>query len=162
MAAIKLENLVVERDMPKGYVWAKVINCWTVDPSSSRYFPQNEETGQSSAYYTAILSAEGERMVERVVVFKGADADWAQAVLAGGNQSALVSAEGHIYIRESVDDEGNTCLYPSIRIKEGTLSYTTLEAHSPRIYPSVAPLSASAASGGSLVEFGSEGSLAPF
>lgn len=162
MAALKMQNLVAERDMPRGYVWAKVFNCWTVDPSASRYFPEDESRGMPSAYYTSIIASDGDRLVERDIVFRGADADWAQSTLAGGNQSALISAEGHVYVREAEDEEGNILSYPSIRVKDGCLSYTALEAHSPRIYPATASLSASAASDGSLVEFGSEGSLAPF
>lgn len=133
-----------------------------MDPSAARYFPEDGSREMSSAYYTSILVNDGNRLVERDIVFRGTDADWAQATLAGGNQSALISTEGHVYVRESEDDEGNACSYSSLRVKEGCLSYTALESHSPCIYPSVAHLSASAASDGSLVEFGSEGSLAPF
>ena len=51
--ALPLENCVVERNMPKGYTWAKVFQCWTGDPKSSRFFEENE---YPAAYFTWVFT----------------------------------------------------------------------------------------------------------
>ena len=38
-----LKNVCIERDMPAGYTWIKIRSCWTSEPGSGRFLPEQKK-----------------------------------------------------------------------------------------------------------------------
>ena len=118
-----LEGIIVERDMPKGYVWAKINRCWTVHPRSSRFFaPARTEFGDEipAAYFTAIVAYDPDAGYhEREVKFLGNEAEAMHFALSVGGCVALISAEGHISTKVSPGADGREQAHSIIMLKQG-------------------------------------------
>ena len=95
-----LVNAVVERDMPKGYTWVKVLKCWSGDPVGGRFFaPKTTEFGDEipAAYFTTIIVYDRDMgLHERDIKFIGDEAEALNFALSVANQIALISTEGHL------------------------------------------------------------------
>lgn len=121
--ALPLENCVVERNMPKGYTWAKVFQCWTGDPKSSRFFEENE---YPAAYFTWVFTYYPEEgWVERQIKFQGSDAVWAQLELSESAKQANISCEGHLHTRTFEGQDGPVVV-TTINVKQGSLRVHSL------------------------------------
>jgi len=134
--ALPLENCVIERTMPKGYVWAKFVQCWTADPAGARFFPPKEDSTSGevmpAAYFTAMLTYDRDQgWIEREVKLQGGDALWAQLELAEKQQIALLSCEGHL-VTKPFDYGGQQFVRTTAHIKQGSVSLHALQAQSGR------------------------------
>lgn len=118
-----LEGIIVERDMPKGYVWAKVNRCWTVHPRGGRFFaPVTSGVGDEipAAYFTAVVAYDPETgFHEREVKFLGDEAEAMNFALSVGNQVALISAEGHISTKIVDLPDGRQVARSVLMLKQG-------------------------------------------
>ena len=137
---LPLQNCVIERQMPKGYTWAKFVKCWTGDPADARFFEEKQDDVGNTfpcAYFTTLITyTRDEGFTSREVKFQGDDALWAQLELSERGQVALVSCEGHIYTRLIANPDGTSYVRSNVIIKRGTVSVHAYEAQT-------APLSAS-------------------
>ena len=119
-----LHDIVVERDMPRGYTWAKVIKCWTSDPQSARFFPpRTTDFGDDlpAAYFTAVLCYDQEAgWIERQIKFMGTEAESAVLALKEDNQIALISCQGHVSTQAIQTPDGKTVARSVIMVKTGS------------------------------------------
>lgn len=129
--AMPLKNCVIERQMPKGYTWAKFVQCWTGDPAGARFFEEKEDdVGNTfpAAYFTTIITYDRDSgWIERDIKLQGADAVWAQLELKERGQIALISCEGHIYVRSIEGEHGQAVIRSTVIIKQGTISLHAYE-----------------------------------
>ena len=118
------EGIVVERDMPKGYVWAKVCRCWTVDPASATFFPPRAtDFGDDvpAAYFTAVVAYDPELGYhERDIKFIGVEAEALYFALTISEQVALLSTQGHLHTREIENPDGTVSARTVVMVKPGT------------------------------------------
>ena len=138
--SLPLQNCVIERQMPKGYTWAKFVKCWTGDPSDARFFEEKQDDVGNTfpcAYFTTLITyTRDEGFTSREVKFQGDDALWAQLELSERGQVALVSCEGHVDTRGIDQPDGTQYVRSNVIIKRGTVSVHAYEVQT-------APLSAS-------------------
>ena len=124
--ALPLENCVIERQMPKGYTWAKFVQCWTGDPSGAKFFEErvNPATGETmpAAYFTQLITYDRDSgWLERDVKLQGDEAIWAVMELQEKGQIALLTCEGHVSTRSFDGYDGRPVVRSTVHIKQGTL-----------------------------------------
>lgn len=162
--ALPLENCVIERAMPKGYTWAKFVQCWTGDPSGAKFFEQKENpaTGETmpAAYFTQLITYDRDSgWVERDIKLQGDEAVWAMLELHEKSQIALLTCEGHVSTRSFDGYDGRSIVRSTVHIKQGTVRLHALQesASAPPLPP--VPLDAyeAAGEGSGLVEWPSAG-----
>lgn len=123
--ALALQNVVVERQTSKGYTWVKCLECWTVEPSSARFFPERNTSYDTmpAAYFTALLAYDPDSgWHERKVKFVGADAENLFHLLHEKGQIALVSCEGHLMTKSFTANDDSARVVTTIVIKQGTVT----------------------------------------
>ena len=119
-----LKNVCIERDMPAGYTWIKFRSCWTSEPGSGRFFPEqkNENSGNlmPAAYFCSLIvydPAAGYH--ERDVKFQGSEA----LAMERYNQRGVIvriDAEGHLVTKARQQADGYVAR-STVFIKQGTL-----------------------------------------
>lgn len=122
--ASALTNVVIERDMPRGYTWAKFRNCWTGDLREGRFMPPetNSRTGDMmpAAFFSTIIVYDRDSgFHERDVKFTGADAEYMAIHQCDGN-ILRIDAEGHVSTK-TIDTSNGTIVKSIVFIKEGTV-----------------------------------------
>ena len=130
-----LANVVIERDMPRGYTWAKFRNCWTGDLAEGRFMPpeRNARTGDimPAAFFCTIVVHDPERgFHERDVKFQGADAE-AMVMHQSDHNIVRLNADGHVSTRAIITPEG-TVARSIVFIKEGTVQVLEVCKQTPR------------------------------
>lgn len=148
--ALPLENCCIERQMPKGYTWAKFVQCWTGDPESGKFFEEsvNQATGETmpAAYFTVLRIYDRDQgWTERDVKLQGQDAVWAVMELQEKNQVALLTAEGHVATRSFEGYDGRIIVRSTTHIKQGTVRLHAIQASAsaqPLVHPSPSDLKA--------------------
>lgn len=119
-----LHNIIVERDMPKGYIWAKVVKCWTGDPRDARFFPpRSTDFGEElpAAYFTTVLHYDQESgWIERNIKFVESEAESAVLALKEDNQIACISCQGHLVTQSVPTPDGKTIARTIIMVKVGS------------------------------------------
>lgn len=133
--ASALRNIVIERDMPRGYIWAKFRDCWTTDLKEGRFLAEtlNSRTGEDmpAAFFTAIIVHDPVAgWQERDVKFVGVDAE-AMAMYQEESVIVRLNAEGHISTRSYNTAEGEVAR-STVFIKEGTVQVIETCSQSPR------------------------------
>jgi hypothetical protein len=127
-----LHDIVVERDMPKGYTWVKVVKCWTCDPKSARFFPPKvTEFGEElpAAYFTAVMAYDQERgWHERDIKFVGSEAESAALALKEDGQIALISCQGHLSTSVIDLPDGTKAVRSTVLVKVGSTIIHEMEA----------------------------------
>lgn len=131
--ALPLENCCIERQMPKGYTWAKFVQCWTGDPESGKFFEEsvNQATGETmpAAYFTQIITYDRDSgWIERDIKLQGSDAVWGVLELQEKGQIALVSCEGHVATRSFEGYDGRIIVRSTTHIKQGTMRLHAIQA----------------------------------
>ena len=123
--AMPLKNCVIERVMPKGYTWAKFIQCWTGDPAGAKFFEEKtDDVGNffPAAYFTTLITYDRDSgWIERDIKLQGSDAVWAMLELKERSQIALINCEGHIYTRV-VGEGTQSFVHSTVIIKQGTVA----------------------------------------
>lgn len=118
-----LEHVVIERDMPKGYTWAKIHRCWTVHPKGARFFaPRVSDFGDEvpAAYFTAVIAYDpAAGYHEREVKFVGDEAEALNFALSENGYVALICAEGHVSTSAVKLPDGRTVARSTILLKCG-------------------------------------------
>lgn len=130
--ALPLENCMIERTMPKGYTWAKFVQCWTGDPASGKFFEEkvNPATGETmpAAYFTVLITYDRDSgWIERDIKLQGQDAVWAVMELHEKGQIALLSCEGHIATRSFDGYDGRTIVRSTVHVKQGSVRLHALQ-----------------------------------
>lgn len=130
-----LKNVVIERDMPRGYTWAKFRNCWTGDLADGRFMPPelNMRTGHNmpAAFFCTIIVYDPvSGFIEREVKFIGADAENMVIQQHDGN-ILRINAEGHISTK-SIESPQGTIARSIVMIKEGSVEVLEVCRQSPR------------------------------
>ena len=162
--ALPLENCVIERAMPKGYTWAKFVQCWTGDPSGAKFFEEkvNPATGETmpAAYFTQLITYDRDSgWLERDIKLQGDEAVWAMLELHEKGQIALLTCEGHVATRSFDGYDGRPVVRSTVHIKQGTLRLHGLQESAsppPLVQPSPEPSDAPDGVSG-LVEWPSSG-----
>ena len=135
LGSAALENVVIERDMPKGYTWVKVRNCWTSDLSEGRFLPQKTDavSGEMlpAAFFGSVIAYDPTSGYhERAVKFQGHD-----AILIAQYQEARsivrLNIEGHLVTR-AYDGQRGQVVVSTIFCKEGSLQILEVCSQSPR------------------------------
>ena len=157
---LPLENCMIERTMPKGYIWAKFVQCWTGDPGSAKFFEEkvNPATGETmpAAYFTQIITYDRDSgWLERDIKLQGSDAVWGVLELQEKGQIALLSCEGHVATRSFEGYDGRPVVRSTVHIKQGTIRLHGLQesASSPSL-PEVPPPAFEASCGASELQEG--------
>jgi hypothetical protein len=129
----------MERQMPKGYTWAKFVKCWTGDPARARFFEEKQDdVGNTfpAAYFTTLITYDSDQgFTERDIKFQGNDAIWACLELQEASQIALVNCEGHVFTK-TFESDGQIFVRSTVAIKQGTVIVHQFESQSP---PHAAP-----------------------
>lgn len=118
-------GIVMEKISPKGYVWAKVQQCWMGDASGHRFFPEtvHPRTGLSmpAAYIGTVIAYDPDAGYhERKIKLVGYEAVLAEQWRELG--SALISCEGHIAQQSWHDGSGAIHCENLIIVKQGMLT----------------------------------------
>ena len=118
-----LANTLVERDMSKGYTWGKFLRCWTNELSVSRFFPRKEDSNgvtlMPAAFFTQLVIYDIERgWYPMEVKFQGSEAEALEVIKSKG-RIALLSCEGHLYVKVQNGYRGQV-VHSTFIIKEGT------------------------------------------
>ena len=141
-----LEGIIIERDMPKGYVWAKINRCWTVHPRGGRFFaPVITGVGDEipAAYFTAVVAYDPETgFHEREVKFLGDEAEAMNFALSVGNQVALISAEGHISTKVVNQPDGRQVARSILMLKQGMTRLFELKSADQAVHSNLEQLAA--------------------
>jgi hypothetical protein len=165
--ALPLSNCVIEKQMPKGYTWAKFVRCWTGDPAKAKFFEEKtDDVGNiyPAAYFTTLITYDRDQgFIERDIKLQGTEALWAALELQERSQVALVSCEGHIYTK-AVEYGDTTYVRSTVIVKQGTVAIHEYEHQAP---PTMAAPAQPSPQDCGLTEYeepaGSEdGSTAPF
>lgn len=135
LGSAALENVVIERDMPKGYTWVKVRNCWTSDLSEGRFLSQKTDSisGEMlpAAFFGSVVACDPTSGYhERAVKFQGSD-----AILIAKHQECRnivrLNIEGHLVTR-AYDGPRGQVVVSTIFCKEGSLQILEVCSQSPR------------------------------
>jgi hypothetical protein len=131
-----LHDIVVERVMPKGYTWAKVVKCWTCDPKSARFFPpRTTDYGEElpAAYFTAVMAYDQDQgWHERDIKFVGDEAESAVLALKEDGQIALISCQGHMSTSTIELEDGRSVVKTTILVKVGSTIIHEMEKQGER------------------------------
>jgi len=132
---VALQNVVIERDMPRGYTWAKIRNCWTSDLEDARFLApdRNSNTGEMmpAALFTSIIAYDPTSgYIERDVKFQGCDAE-AMVMHQADSNILRINADGHISTRVINTPEGQIAR-SIIFIKEGSVQILEVCPQTPR------------------------------
>lgn len=135
VTAAALTNVVIERDMPRGYTWAKFRNCWTDDLAEARFMaPElNTRTGDMmpAAFFCALIVYDPDSGYHpRDVKFVGSDAE-AMAMHQEDRNILRINAEGHVSTRVIKTPEGDIAR-SIVFIKEGTVQVLEVCPQAPR------------------------------
>ena len=118
-----LANIAVERLMPKGYTWARFVDCWTGNLARTRFFPptyvDGEQVMPAALFATVVVYDQHAGWHERDVKFQGRDAQVFLA-LKEAKQIARINAEGHVVTR-TYNANGEDVVTTTVFIKEGSV-----------------------------------------
>lgn len=131
-----LTNCVIERDMPRGYTWAKFRACWTDDLEGARFLErkENEATGEfmPAAFFCSLVIYDvASGWTTREVKFQGAEAEAMELIREEGF-IVMVNAEGHSVTRPYKDRFGEERAKTTIHLKEGFTEILKKERQTPR------------------------------
>lgn len=128
------EGIILEKISPKGYIWAKVQQCWTGDPSGHRFFPEaiHARTGLSmpAAYIATVIVYDPDcGYHERKIKLQGYEAVLAEQNWRETGQSVLISCEGHVVQQSWSDSTGTIHCENMIIVKHGLLTIHSSSCH---------------------------------
>jgi len=131
-----LTNCVIERDMPRGYTWAKFRACWTDDLEGARFLERKENpvTGEfmPAAFFCSLIIYDvASGWTTREVKFQGSEAE-AMALIKEEGAIVMINAEGHSVTRPYKDRFGEERAKTTIHLKEGFTEILKRERQTPR------------------------------
>lgn len=123
---------IVEIQRPS-YTWKRLQNVWTVNPSRMIYLPEQEQADGSvwNSTFIGIVEHEDANGVLTEHKFKlyGPMADNANRELKEKNQIAQIWAEGHVRQESWQDDDGNTHVGHTTRVKAGNMAVIQIKPY---------------------------------